>query len=307
MSLELLHTIAEIRRSLAEARRRGCTVGFVPTMGALHAAHGALIERAREESDLVAVSVFVNPIQFDRGEDCEQYPRTLAADVEFCAALAVDIVFAPDAGEMYPSPQLTFVEVASLSERLCGEFRPGHFRGVATVVGKLFNIVHPDRAYFGEKDAQQLAVVRKMVADLDFPVAIVPVATVREPDGLAMSSRNRRLDAEERRIAPTLYQALQAAARRIASGAIRPEEIRSAALAELQSQPAIRVEYLEVVDPERMQPVERVVGPVCVAAAVWIGSTRLIDNIRCGPRGISSIIEGWSPHASRHSESAHRR
>ena len=187
MSVELLHTIAEIRGRVAEARRRGCTVGFVPTMGALHAAHGALIERAREETDLVVVSVFVNPIQFDLSEDLDQYPRTLPADVELCAAHGADVVFAPDAGEMYPSPQLTFIEVASLSERLCGEFRPGHFRGVATVVGKLFNIVHPDRAYFGEKDAQQLAVVRRMVADLDSPVVIVPVATVREPDGLAMS------------------------------------------------------------------------------------------------------------------------
>ncbi len=283
MSVELLHTIAEIRGRVAEARRRGCTVGFVPTMGALHAAHGALIERAREETDLVVVSVFVNPIQFDLSEDLDQYPRTLPADVELCAAHGADVVFAPDAGEMYPSPQLTFIEVASLSERLCGEFRPGHFRGVATVVGKLFNIVHPDRAYFGEKDAQQLAVVRRMVADLDFPVVIVPVATVREPDGLAMSSRNGRLDPQERRIAPTLYRALQAAERSIANGATSPEEIRSAALAVLQSQPAIRVEYLEVVDPERMQPVERVVGPVCVAAAVWIGSTRLIDNIEGRP------------------------
>jgi pantoate--beta-alanine ligase len=285
VSIELLHTIPEMRRSLAEARRRGCTVGFVPTMGALHTAHGELIRRARGESDFVVVSIFVNPIQFDRSEDLDQYPRTLPADVEFCAALGADAVFAPDAAEMYPSPLLTFVEVASLSERLCGEFRPGHFRGVATVVGKLFHIVQPDRAYFGEKDAQQLAVIRKMAADLDFPVAIVPVATVREPDGLAMSSRNRRLDPEQRRIAATLYRALQAAAQRIASGATSPEEIREAALAVLQPQSAIRVEYLEIVDPERMQPVERIDGPVCVAAAVWIGAIRLIDNIHCRAYG----------------------
>jgi pantoate--beta-alanine ligase len=253
-------------------------------MGALHAAHGALIERARKECDFVVVSVFVNPIQFDRREDCDLYPRTLSADAEICAALGADVVFAPDAAEMYPSPLLTFVEVASLSERLCGEFRPGHFRGVATVVAKLFHIVQPDRAYFGEKDAQQLAVIRKMVADLDFPVAIVPLATVREPDGLAMSSRNRRLNPEERRIAATLYRALQAAARSISSGATSPEEVRAAALAVLQPQPAIRVEYLEIVDPERMQPVPRIAGPVCVAAAVWIGATRLIDNIHCPPQ-----------------------
>jgi pantoate--beta-alanine ligase len=279
LSTELLRTIPEVRHSLAEVRRRGCTVGFVPTMGALHAAHGALIRRAREESDAVVVSIFVNPIQFDRGEDYDRYPRTLPTDVEFCTALGVDVVFAPDASEMYAEPQLTFVEVSSLSERLCGEFRPGHFRGVATVVSKLFNVVQPDKAYFGEKDAQQLAIVRKMVADLNVPVTIVAVATVREPDGLAMSSRNRRLDAEQRRIAPTLYQALQTAAQRIASGATSPEEVRGAALAVLRSQPGIGVEYLEIVDPERMQPVERIVGPVCVAGAVWIGSTRLIDNL----------------------------
>jgi pantoate--beta-alanine ligase len=283
LSAELLRTIPEIRSRLAEVRRSGCTVGFVPTMGALHAAHGALIRRAWEESDFVVVSVFVNPTQFDRGEDFDRYPRTLPADVEFCAALDVDIVFAPDAKEMYAEPHLTLVEVSSLSERLCGEFRPGHFRGVATVVAKLLNIVQPDRAYFGEKDAQQLAIVRKMVTDLNVPVTIVPVATVREPDGLAMSSRNRRLDAGERRIAPTLYQALQAAAKRVASGATSPEEVRSAALAVIESEDAIRVEYLEIVNPERMQPVERIDGPVCIAAAVWIGATRLIDNVLCQP------------------------
>ena len=283
MSAELLRTIPEIRSRLAEVRRSGCTVGFVPTMGALHAAHGALIRRAWEESDFVVVSVFVNPTQFDRGEDFDRYPRTLPADVEFCAALDVDIVFAPDAKEMYAEPHLTLVEVSSLSERLCGEFRPGHFRGVATVVAKLLNIVQPDRAYFGEKDAQQLAIVRKMVTDLNVPVTIVPVATVREPDGLAMSSRNRRLDAGERRIAATLYRALQAAARRVASGATSPEEVRSAALAVLGSEDAIRVEYLEIVNPERMQPVERIDGPVRIAAAVWIGATRLIDNVLCQP------------------------
>jgi pantoate--beta-alanine ligase len=201
--------------------------------------------------------------------------------VELCSALGADAVFAPDAAEMYPAEQLTFVEVQSVSERLCGEFRPGHFRGVATVVSKLFNIVQPDRAYFGEKDAQQLAVIRKMVADLNFPVAIVPVATLREPDGLAMSSRNRHLDPDQRRIAATLSQALQAASKRIASGAASPDEVRNAALAVLDSQPAIRVEYLETVDPERMQPVERIEGPVRVVIAAWIGSTRLIDNVLC--------------------------
>ena len=197
--MELLHTIAEIRGRVAEARRRGCTVGFVPTMGALHAAHGALIERAREETDLVVVSVFVNPIQFDLESRLDQYPRTLPADVELCAAHGADVVFAPDAGEMYPSPQLTFIEVASLSER-CAASWARYFRGVATVVGKLFNIVHPDRAYFGEKDAQQLAVVRRMVADLDFPVSSCrwpPCGTGRPGDELS-----QRVSHPQERVSP---------------------------------------------------------------------------------------------------------
>ncbi len=282
MSAQVFGGIAEIRRAVAEARRRGSTVGLVPTMGALHAAHGALIRRAKEETGFVVVSVFVNPTQFDRHEDFDRYPRTLSADVQFCAALGVDAVFAPDAGEMYPGEPLTTVDVASLSERLCGESRPGHFRGVATVVTKLLNIVQPDKAYFGEKDAQQLAIVKRMVSDLDIPVTIAQVAIVREPDGLAMSSRNRRLDAGERRIAPALYRALQAAAARIARGG-SVGEARGEALAELGEQPAIRVEYLEVVDPERMQPVERIDGPVRIAAAVWIGAVRLIDNLLCRP------------------------
>ncbi|MGH9622303.1 MAG: pantoate--beta-alanine ligase, partial [Bryobacteraceae bacterium] len=217
MTPVLLKTIREARERCDELRRAG-RLGFVPTMGALHRGHGALIDQARQECAAVAVSIFVNPIQFDRKEDYERYGRDLRVDVEFCAERGVDLIFAPDAAEIYPSPLKTTVEVTDLSERLCGHFRPGHFRGVATVVAKLFHIVQPDVAYFGEKDAQQLAVVRRMAADLNFPLQIAAVPTVREADGLALSSRNERLGAEERRIAPRLFEALEAARQAVETG-----------------------------------------------------------------------------------------
>ena len=276
--MRLLHTIFEMRAQVVAARLENLTIGLVPTMGALHAGHGALIERAKEQNGYVVVTIFVNPTQFDRGEDFEKYPRSLETDLEFCERLGVDAVFAPDAAEMYPDRPQTMVDVSEPSSGLEGEFRPGHFRGVATVVAKLFNIVSADRAYFGEKDAQQLAVIRKMVADLNFPVAIVPVATVREPDGLALSSRNQRLTPEDRRIAPALYRALQAAESMIRSGCRDAGSIKQAGLAELARTPEIRVEYFEVVDPLSMQPIERVEDRVLVAAAVWLGGVRLIDN-----------------------------
>lgn len=285
MSLQLTGAIAELRSALAPARRSGAGIGLVPTMGALHAGHGRLIELARQETDWVVVSIFVNPIQFDRRDDYQRYPRELARDVEFCEARGVSVMFAPEAREMYPEPYCTVVEVRGVTEHLCGRFRPGHFQGVATVVLKLFHIVQPDRAYFGEKDAQQLAVIRRMVRDLNVPVTIVGAPTVREADGLALSSRNQRLSAEERRVAPALYQALQLAEKRIASGAGDAEEAKRAALELLEQHPEVRVEYLEVVDPDEMQPVAQIQGAVRVAAAVWIGSTRLIDNVLCPRTG----------------------
>lgn len=283
MSLERLTSIAAVRQAVSRARRSGATVGFVPTMGALHAGHGRLIELARQQTGSVVVSIFVNPIQFDRPDDFDRYPRILHSDLDFCRARGADLVFTPDAAEMYPAPQRAFVEVTALTERLCGRFRPGHFRGVATVVLKLLNIVQPDRAYFGEKDAQQLAVVRRMVRDLNLTVEIVGVPTVREADGLALSSRNRHLDPEQRSAATSLYQALQAAERLIAAGAADPERVQAEALAVLAAQPLVRVEYLEVVDPDDIQPVSRITGPVLVASAVWLGSARLIDNVLCKP------------------------
>jgi len=271
-------TVAELRQAVSEARRDGRTIGLVPTMGALHKGHGALMDRARAEGSFVVVSIFVNPLQFDRPEDYEQYARSMPADHEFCGEHGVDLVFAPTVGEVYPHPQQVHVEAPALSEYLCGKYRPGHFRGVATVVTKLFNMAQPDRAYFGEKDAQQLAIVQALVADLNLPIAIVPVATVREQDGLAMSSRNARLSATERRRAATLYRALIVVAEELSSGAT-PDRAREAGLGVLRTEPAIRLEYLEIVDPDSLHPIEAVRGPVRIAAAVWMGETRLIDNV----------------------------
>jgi len=282
MSTEVIGSIAALREALARIRRAGGRVGLVPTMGALHAGHARLIEQAVRETDCAVVSIFVNPIQFNDPRDYGQYPRTLVEDAALCGRLGAPIVFAPAGEEMYPRPQQSFVEVQGVTEFLCGQFRPGHFRGVATVVLKLFQIVQPDVAYFGEKDAQQLAVIRRMVSDLNVPLRIVEVATVREHDGLALSSRNRLLSGEERRLAPALYQVLRQAQDRIAAGACDAAAVRREAVAALDER-RIRVEYLEIVDPESMQPLERIDAPVRVAAAIWLGVTRLIDNLLCTP------------------------
>ncbi len=279
MNAALARSVLELRAKLDPVRRAGRSIGFVPTMGALHAGHGRLIELAREQCDVVVVSIFVNPIQFNQKQDFERYPRLLEEDVRFCSERGVDLVFAPPDSEMYPCPQLTFVEVERVTEGLCGSMRPGHFRGVTTVVTKLFNIVQPHCAYFGEKDAQQLAAIRRMAADLNMPVEIVAVPTVREPDGLALSSRNRHLSAEERRIAPALYRALETARALIASGLADPDETRRKALEALEGYPQFRLEYFEIVDPDTMQPVERIGGRVRLAVAAWLGTTRLIDNV----------------------------
>jgi len=248
-------------------------------MGALHPGHEALIGAARRECGIVVVSIFVNPLQFGPNEDYARYPRTLEKDVEICRRQRTDVVFNPAPDDMYPLPPLTFAQVTRVSEHLCGKFRPGHFRGVATVVLKLFNIVRPDRAYFGEKDIQQLAVIRRMVADLNIPVEIAAVPTVREPDGLAISSRNQHLNSAERKAAPVLYRALEEAVKRIRSGERDASKVREAAIAILESEPLVRVEYLEIVDPTEMQPLATISDSVRIAAAVWIGGTRLIDNV----------------------------
>jgi pantoate--beta-alanine ligase len=273
----------DVREHVTSARDRGLTVGMVPTMGALHEGHGALMRRAREETGYVVVTIFVNPTQFDRSDDFQKYPRELDTDLAFCERLGLDAVFAPDAREMYPGDYqkmpLTSVDVAGLASRFEGEFRPGHFRGVATVVAKLFNIVAADKAYFGEKDAQQLAVIQKMTADLNFPIMIVPVPTVREPDGLAMSSRNQRLTPDQRRVAPLLYQALREAERLIRNGASSTAEIKRAATALMSRNPAFRIQYLDAVDPATFEPLAQIMGAVRIVAAVWLGEVRLIDNV----------------------------
>jgi pantoate--beta-alanine ligase len=276
MSVRVVHTVKEVREALESAAQ----IHLVPTMGALHAGHEALMQTARKAQGVVVVSIFVNPLQFGPNEDLGRYPRTLNQDLEMCERNGVDLVFAPPVEEMYPLPQFTYLEVTRVSEHLCGKFRPGHFRGVATVVLKLFNIVQPQSAYFGEKDLQQLAVIRRMVLDLNLPVTIVGVPIVRESDGLALSSRNKYLNEDERRAAPALYRALQEAAQRIRAGEREVEKVRDAALAMLNESPLIRVEYFEIVDPDELQPLAKIDVPVRIAAAIWIGRTRLIDNVR---------------------------
>ena len=281
MAIQVVRTIADVRARTADARRQGRRIGFVPTMGALHDGHAKLIAEARRDCDTVVVSIFVNPLQFDRREDLDKYPRLLQADTERCDALGVDVLFAPDVDEMYPQPPACTVDVGSLAAQLCGRFRPGHFAGVATVVLKLFEIVRPDRAYFGEKDAQQLVVVRRLVTDLNVPVDVIGVPTVREHDGLALSSRNLRLDAEERRIAVSLFAALKTAQDLIATGRRDVSGIRHLATAMIPADERLRLEYLEIVDPDSMEPVETVTSPALAAGALWVGSTRLIDNLLC--------------------------
>jgi pantoate--beta-alanine ligase len=288
VSARLVTTLAGLDAALDTARRSGAAIGLVPTMGALHAGHGSLLEQARRECRVVVASVFVNPIQFNQAEDYQRYPRDVDADLRFCGERGVDFVFAPAIEEMYRRPQRAFVDVEGLADHLCGRFRPGHFRGVATVVMKLFQIVRPGRAYFGEKDFQQLAVIRRMAADLNVPVTIVGVPTVREPDGLAMSSRNRHLSPAGRASAIVLYRALCAAATAIAEGETSAGKVQAAAAAVLAGEPSVRLEYLEIVDPEEIQPVAEVRGPVRIAAAAWVGSTRLIDNLPAAPTRTST-------------------
>ena len=283
MTAEVADTVARVRAWREERRLAGQRVGFVPTMGALHRGHGRLIEVAREHSDAVVVSIFVNPLQFDRKDDLDRYPRTLDADLRICNELGVDCVFAPGVNEMYPVEPLCTVTVKRITDSLCGRFRPGHFDGVATVVSKLFDIVQPDNAYFGEKDAQQLAVIRRLVIDLNMPIEIVGVETVREDDGLAMSSRNTRLTPEERTKAIVLYRALREAERTIADGERDARVVERRAAAVIPSDASLRLEYLDVVDPVELQPVDTITGTVLVAGALWVGHTRLIDNVTYTP------------------------
>lgn len=255
-------------------------MGLVPTMGALHEGHLSLIRAARADNDVVAVSIFVNPTQFGPREDLDRYPRDLEGDSVLCADAGADLIFCPSAEEMYPEPYSTWVEVEGLTDGLCGRSRPGHFRGVCTVVSKLLNICGPDRAYFGEKDVQQLAVVTRMVRNLDFPVEIVPCPTVRESDGLAMSSRNARLSPEERAQAPVLYRALRAACDRVRAGERDAAALERLIRSILAEAPLGEVDYVEIVDAGDLRPVTTLSGQTVMALAVRFGDTRLIDNVK---------------------------
>ena len=270
----------------AEAERRADRrIALVPTMGALHEGHLELIRVAHTRADRVVVSIFVNPIQFNRRDDFERYPRTLDADAGLCATAGVDVIYAPAAGAMYPEGFASGVEVAGISEPLCGRTRPGHFRGVTTVVTKLFNAVRPHCAAFGEKDWQQLAVIRRMAADLDTGIEIVGVPTVREADGLALSSRNRLLGAEARQAARCVPRALDAAAAAVAAGETAARSVADRAAAVIADEPQARLEYAEVRDPDSLTELEEVTGPVLIALAVWVGGVRLIDNRILNPGG----------------------
>ena len=269
---------AGMSRLAAGWRRAGLSIGFVPTMGALHAGHGSLIRRARRREDRVVVSIFVNPAQFGPNEDYGRYPRTWRPDLALCRAEDVDAVYHPDAEAMYPEGLRTEVEVKGLSDLLCGKSRPGHFKGVATVVLKLLAAVRPDRAYFGEKDYQQLVILKAMARDLDLPWGIVGCPILRESDGLALSSRNRYLTAEQRQASPAIWAALREGAR-AARGARTPSEVVKTAARRIQAIPGARIDYVSLVDARTLAPAKRLKGRLRLLAAVRLGATRLIDNV----------------------------
>lgn len=275
--------VDDTRTNCARARVQGKSIGLVPTMGALHEGHASLIRMAVEETDFVAVSIFVNPTQFGPNEDLEKYPRTWDADVELCRSLGVDLIFAPDVSEMYPPHFTTFVEVHQLKDKLCGKTRPIHFRGVTTVVLKLFHILSPSVAFFGQKDAQQVRIIQQMVTDLNVPVQIRVGPTIREADGLAMSSRNKYLSPDERHNATVLFQSLAETEAKIDKGVTSVKELRAEIINKMEQTPGAKLDYCEIVDFTTLEPVAEVSGEVLIALAVYFGSTRLIDNliVRC--------------------------
>lgn len=277
--MKLVTTIDEARTAVDHAKKEGKRVGLVPTMGALHAGHIRLVRAAKARCDFVAVSIFVNPTQFGPKEDYLKYPRTFSADGDKLDAEAVDLVFAPEVDEMYPPGARTFVNVDEISERLDGASRPGHFRGVATVVTKLFHILDPDVAFFGQKDAAQVAIIRRLVRDLLFPIEIVVAPIVREADGLALSSRNLYLSAEERSQALVLSRALKEIGMRFRSGERDSRELIEATRRVFATEPSVRVDYIELVDPETLKSVATASEGTLVAVAAFVGTTRLIDNL----------------------------
>lgn len=276
--MQIATTINEVRTQVKAWKKEGLSVGFVPTMGYLHEGHGSLISRAREENDKVVVSIFVNPMQFGPGEDLESYPRDLEKDSAYCESLGADLIFHPEPEEMYTDGFCSYVDMSVLTEELCGLSRPVHFRGVCTVVNKLFNIVQPDRAYFGQKDAQQLAIIKRMVQDLNMDLEIIGCPIVREEDGLAKSSRNTYLSAEERQAALVLSKAVKLGQELVAAGEKDAKKIVSEMSALIEKEPLARIDYVKAVDGLTMQQIDTVKEPMLVALAVYIGKTRLIDN-----------------------------
>lgn len=276
--MQIATTINEVRANVKAWKKDGLSVGFVPTMGYLHEGHGSLISRARAENDKVVVSIFVNPMQFGPGEDLESYPRDLDKDSAYCESLGADLIFHPEPEEMYTDGFCSYVDMSVLTEELCGLSRPVHFRGVCTVVNKLFNIVQPDRAYFGQKDAQQLAIIKRMVQDLNMDLEIIGCPIVREEDGLAKSSRNTYLSAGERQAALVLSRAVKLGQELVAGGETDAKKIVSEMRAFIEKEPLARIDYVKAVDGLTMQQIDTVKSPMLVALAVYIGKTRLIDN-----------------------------
>ncbi|HTS56578.1 MAG TPA: pantoate--beta-alanine ligase [Terriglobales bacterium] len=277
--MKIAQTVEEMQAAARGARAAGKSSGLVPTMGALHGGHLSLVRAAKAACDMVTVSIFVNPLQFGPHEDLAKYPRDFEGDSKRLEAERVDCLFAPSVEEMYPESSTTYVEVEGLSQRLCGGSRPGHFRGVATVVAKLFHIVEADKAFFGQKDAAQVAVLRRMVRNLNFPVEIVVCPIVREPDGLAMSSRNAYLNPQERKSALQLHRSLNEVQRRFEQGERNPTNLIEAGKQVLAQDPGVRLDYLSIVDPDTLAPVSKLTGKSLVAVAAFVGGTRLIDNV----------------------------
>ncbi len=287
----ICRTINEIRNVVQEARNRRQTIGFVPTMGYFHEGHLALMRGAKKNSDLVVVSIFVNPLQFGPQEDFNRYPRDFERDVHLAEKVGVDVMFFPAAEEMYPSGFSTRVEVGGLTQCLCGLSRPGHFQGVATVVAKLFNIVFPDKAFFGQKDAQQVLVIKRMVEDLNMPLKIVVMPTVREEDGLAMSSRNAYLGPRERKAALVLRHSLEMAEQKVVSGEQDALKLQEMIREMVAQEPLADVDYVEIRSLPDLKPVTRLEGPALLAVAVYFGKTQLIDNTVLCPGGVEYVVD----------------
>jgi len=277
--MKIVTTVQEIRDVVKQWRKEGYSIGFVPTMGYLHEGHESLMQAAKANHDKVVVSIFVNPMQFGKNEDLATYPRDMAHDSKVCEAMGVDIIFNPNASEMYEEHFYTYVDMDYLTEGLCGKSRPVMFRGVCTVVSKLFNIVQPDKAYFGQKDAQQLSVITKMVKDLNFNLEVVGCPIVREDDGLAKSSRNSYLNQEERQAALVLHRSLKIAKEMLDSGEKNTAFIKEKMVEEINKEPLARIDYVEIVDWETIKSIEAIHKSALIALAVFIGKTRLIDNI----------------------------